>query len=474
MEGDMIQEFSKEVLQRLPLAEAVLWLWSFICDQSVLDDLFDQNRGRCYERELPFSVMVNLVADALLEHSGSGRKSFQRGRENGELEVSIVSAYGKLSRVPQAVSEAFLADGTVRLMTLVPPKTLLKLPASLSLFSMTVLDGKAVKRVPKRLKPLQGCKGGVLGGKGLAALDLASSLVVAMATSLDGDTNDAKLVPDLVAQVQALRRKILWIGDRQFCDLTQTREFASRETDHFVVRYHKRVQFHADPSRPARTGTDCEGRTYTEDWGWLGATRSKKRLYVRRIKLKRPGEEMLILITDLLDSEAYPADDLLTAYRTRWGIERVFQQITEVFELEHLIGTTPQGTLFQLSFCLLLYNMIQVIRAYVAKGAKEEVAAISTELLFDDVRRQLIALHETLAVTEIVPLIPQALTAELVREQLTETLKNVWTERWRKSPSKKPKPADWKTSARTHSSAYRVIMEARLAKKTKPKATARP
>lgn len=470
----MTQEFSKKVLRRLPLAEAVLWLWSFVCEASPLDDIFDRYRGRCYESELTFSVLVNLVADALLEHSGSGRKSFQRGQENGELDVSIVSAYGKLARLPQAVSEAFLAEGTDRLMKLMPTKTLQKLPESLSSFSMTVLDGKVVKRVPKRLKPLQGVKGGVLGGKALAALDLASGLAVAMATALDGDTNDAKLVPELVTQVQARRQNILWIGDRQFCDLTQTRVFASRQTDHFLVRYHPRVKFRVDASRPARTGTDSEGRTYVEDWGWLGAAGNKKCLYVRRITLKRPGEETLILITDLLDAEAYPAADLLTAYRMRWGIERVFQQITEVFELEHLIGTTPQGTLFQLSFCLLLYNMMQVIRAYVAAGVQEKVSAISTELLFEDVRRQLIAVNETLEATEIVSLIPQGLTAARVREQLVKLLQDAWTERWRKSPPKKRKAVEWKTHERTHKSAYRVIMEARLAKQAKAKATARP
>lgn len=470
----MNQELAQEVLRRLPLAEGVLWLWSFVCDQSALDDLFDRNRGRCYERKLSFSVMVNLVADALLEHSGSGRQSFKRGRENGELDVSIVSVYGKLSRVPPAVSEAFLAEGTKRLGTVLPSKSLLKLPSSLSSFSMMVLDGKLVKRVPKRLKPLQGFQGGVLGGKGLAALDLANGLVVAMATAPDGNTNDAKLVPDLVAQVQALRSGILWIGDRQFCDLTQTRKFASREADHFLVRYHQRVQFHADPSRPSRTGIDSEGRAYVEEWGWLGAATNKNRLYVRRIEVKRRGEETLILVTDLLDAEKYPAADLLTAYRLRWGIERVFQQITEVFSLEHLIGTTPEGTLFQLSFCLLLYNMIQVIRGYVAQGAEEEVVAISTELLFEDVRRQLIALHETLEATEIVPLIPPELTAEMVCERLGEILKDAWTERWRKSPPKKRKPAEWKKNERTHNSAYRVIMKARLAKKAKQRITARP
>ncbi len=49
-------------------------------------------------------------------------------------------------------------------------------------------------------------------------------------------------------------------------------------------------------------------------------------------------------------------------YLARWGSERVFQQITAVFHLNRLIATTPQGTLFQLAFCLLLYHLIQVVR----------------------------------------------------------------------------------------------------------------
>jgi hypothetical protein len=119
---------------------------------------------------------------------------------------------------------------------------------------------------------------------------LASGLVVAMATSPDGDTNDAKLVPALATLVQPRRQSILWIGDRQFCDLNQTRVFSSRESDHFLVRYHCRVKFCGDASRPARRGTDAKGRKYTEDWGWLGAKSNKNRRYVRRITLKRRRE----------------------------------------------------------------------------------------------------------------------------------------------------------------------------------------
>ena len=50
----------------------------------------------------------------------------------------------------------------------------------------------------------------------------------------------------------------------------------------------------------------AEGRRYVEDWGWLGSPRNKKRLYVRRIILYRPGEKDVILVTNLLRRRSGP------------------------------------------------------------------------------------------------------------------------------------------------------------------------
>jgi IS4 transposase len=52
----------------------------------------------------------------------------------------------------------------------------------------------------------------------------------------------------------------------------------------------------------------------------------------------------VIVVTDLLDEVAYPAGDLRAVYLMRWQIENVFQEITGVFELRHLIGRAPQAT----------------------------------------------------------------------------------------------------------------------------------
>lgn len=170
-----------------------------------------------------------------------------------------------------------------------------RLPLSPALHGLEVriVDGKAIKRVAKRLKPLQGRKGGVLGGKALVALDLRSGLAVAMATHPDGETNEAQLVPALLPQVreQGVDPR-LWVADRQFCDLTQTAAFTAGG-DHFVVRYHPKTHFCPDATRPAQAGQDAQGRAWEQDWGWLGGEQAKQRRFVRRITLVRRGKRRL-------------------------------------------------------------------------------------------------------------------------------------------------------------------------------------
>jgi hypothetical protein len=334
----------------------------------------------------------------------------------------------------------------------------LPLPPSLQGLEVIVVDGKTIKRVAKRLKPLQGRKGGVLGGKALVALELRSGLAVAMATHPDGETNDAKLVPALLPQVREhVAGARLWVADRQFCDLTQTAAFATG-ADQFLVRYHPKTHFCPASTRPAQAGQDAQGRPWVEEWGWLGCEQAKQRRFVRRLTLHRPGEEAIILLTDLLDAQQFPANDLLALYLARWGIERVFHQITEVFHLQTLIGTTPQGTVFQLGFCLLLYHLVQVVRAYVATAQARPVETISTELLFDDVHRQLVALTELVPPAQVEPLFVPLPSAECLRAQLTTLLATVWTPRWLKAPAKQRKVPTPRTPIRgNQTSVYRLV-----------------
>jgi hypothetical protein len=301
-----------------------------------------------------------------------------------------------------------------------------------------------------------------LGGKTLVALELNSGLAVAMGAHPDGEINELRLVPEVVAQVQQrLPGPRLWVGDRLFCDLEQTGRFVAAG-DHFLLRYHSRLHFHPDPQRGVQHGSDAGGRPYTEEWGWLGAATDPRRRYVRRITLTRPNDEALILVTDLVDAHRYPAEDLLTVYHARWGIETVFQTVTEVFPLKHLIGSTPQAGIFQMAFCLLLYNMIHVLRAYVAAAEQWEPADVSLEKLFEDVEKELIAwtvMVEPMATVTVFGAIP---SVAQVQKQLTKLLGKVWQDRWLKTVNEKSRPHRRKPQAsRTHTSIHRVLEDHR-------------
>jgi hypothetical protein len=454
----MEAEFAREILSRLPLAEAVLSLWRWVADPLFLLSVFARHRGLGYEKEISFGVLVQLIADALLEHQGSGKKSFARGREQGLLTASVQAVYQKLGRIPLELSEAWLAESMARLRPVYPEAARLPAASALRDLEVIIVDGKAIKRVAKRLKPVRGRKGGVLGGKALVALELRSGVVVAMATHADGETNEAKLVPALLPQVrEQVAGSRLWVADRQFCDLTQPAAFA-QGGDQFLVRYHPKTPFCPEAAHPAQRGVDGQGRSWEQDWGWLGSAHAKQRRFVRRLTLYRPGEETIILLTDLLDATRFPVNDLFDLYLARWSIERVFQQITEVFHLQTLIGTTPQGTVFQFAFCVLLYNMVQVVRAYVATAQARPVPTISTELLFDDVHRQLVAFTELVPAERVAPLLPVLPTVEALGEELTRLLAKVWTNRWLKAPTKKRRAPAPRTPIRgNQTSVFRLV-----------------
>lgn len=456
------------VLGRLPLAKAVLALWDWAAGDEALQAIFDEFRGRGYQRAFLFSTLVGLVRDALIQHRGVGKPGFEAAEARGELPASVRAVYGKLARVGVAVSSALLARCTARLAEVAPGAPGgAALPACFDKYRVLVLDGKAIKRVARRLKPLRSAAGGLLGGRALVALDARSGLAIAMRAHPDGDANEVAFVGDLVPEVRDLvAGPRLWVADRAFCDLTQPPHFA-QDGDAFLVRYHPKVSFAADPERPACVHADADGRRVVEDWGWIGSPKGRKRIAVRRVTLSRPGEPDVILITDLKDPEAVPAADLLALYLERWEIERVFQRVTEVFHLEHLIGTTPQGTIFQFAICLVLYNLTQVVRGYVAEGRDLDPAEVSGEKLFEDVGRQMIALAETADPAATPTCHDPDRTREGTRAELRAALHGLWRPRWLKSPPKKKRPpAPSPPRRRTHASVHRIL-QAHKAQKTK-------
>jgi hypothetical protein len=157
-----LDDYARETLGRLPLADATLSLWAYVLQPSFLAQVFAQYRGRSFEDTLTFARFVDLIGDALVEHEGSVRQSFTRAREQGTLATSNEAVYGKLRRVPLSLSLGFFIEGTERLRALLPPQHLARaLPASVAELTVIVGDGKTRKRVAKRWLPARSAAGKV-------------------------------------------------------------------------------------------------------------------------------------------------------------------------------------------------------------------------------------------------------------------------------------------------------------------------
>jgi hypothetical protein len=287
------------------------------------------------------------------------------------------------------LSRALLSQCTQRLLPLMPGEAT-TLPRCFDDYLVVIADGKAIKKVAKRLAPTRGYIGKLLGAKALVAMDLRSGMAIAMNDTLDGMANEVPLVPGLMPQLHeaAGTRPILSVWDRQFDDPATMRLMSSRPGDAFVVRMkHKNMRFAAESVVQTQDG---QGRKVLDEIGLLGT--GKNAMRVRRITLSRDaaaGEDDVVLLSNLMDRERFGFADLLELYKKRWGIEQLFQQITETFSLSHLIGCSPRAVLLQLAFCLLLYNVMQLVKAYVAEDGKVEPAMVSMHYLFDDVRTEL-------------------------------------------------------------------------------------
>lgn len=459
-----------EVLQRLPLAEAVLTVLRFVWDDRRLTDLFEQHRRTGSECKVRFAELVNLVAEAIIQHQGSGRKTFEQAQEEGRLNATVEAVYGKLRRCPIELSEAFLTETTRYLQQLLPrTKGSQAIPPSLAGHRVWIVDGKKLKKLPKRLGALRGVSGKVLGGKAVVGMLLNDGMAFAMHASPDGEANDAPLTPGLIERLGPLQEgPSLIVADRQFCDLKIPHCVLAQGCD-FVVRYSKRTQFFPEKER---VFCDAAGRTVRDATGMLGAESNRRRMRVRMITLERPEDEDVTLITNLENDESYPAEDLLQVYLERWGIERMFQTITEVFHLTSLIGTSPQGAIFQFALCTCLYNVIHVLRSYVAVENDREPRDLSMEMIFNDVTRQFTALT-VFTQRGAVGTLPIATgSAAEVRALLHTIMAGQWSNLWQKCPTRRHKPPSIRVRVRGgHSSAFKLIQAAKARAKANKAAT---
>jgi hypothetical protein len=99
----------------------------------------------------------------------------------------------------------------------------------------------------------------------------------------------------------------------------------------------------------------------------------------RRVWVEQAGfrSRVIIVVTTLLDAEAFPADDLARLYRARWNAELDLRSLKRTLQMDVLRCRTPELVRKEIWTHLLAYNLIRTVMAQAAAEQGVEPRSVS-------------------------------------------------------------------------------------------------
>lgn len=132
-------------------------------------------------------------------------------------------------------------------------------------------------------------------------------------------------------------------------------------------------------------------RIAIDDWiVEMGGSQPGQEPVVLRWVHVRNSEGEIILITNVLDPKKLSCDQLLSLYRERWSIERMYLHLKEVLALNHLFNASPQAVAGQVYATGIIYNALRCSQASIARKCQIAPELLSPQKLFPRVIDKLV------------------------------------------------------------------------------------
>lgn len=114
------------------------------------------------------------------------------------------------------------------------------------------------------------------------------------------------------------------------------------------------------------------------EWKQLPETLTLR--YIKLGYVNRAGEKAaLVVVTDLLDPETHPAEEMADLYMERWQIELKFRDLKTTLGMEHLAVKTPEMARKTVQLMQIAYNLLRIIMQRAAREAGEKVNHLSVK-----------------------------------------------------------------------------------------------
>lgn len=186
------------------------------------------------------------------------------------------------------------------------------------------------------------------------------------------------------------------VGDRGFCSFVHLAMLAQRGV-HAVFRLHQRQIVDFATGRPfagsKQTGPKAKGKVRSRqirklgpldqivEWyrpasipNWLDAEKLAEmpdRVTVRELQyaIEKRGyrTRRIVLVTTLLDAEAYPAESLAELYGMRWRVEQNLRDLKQTLGMDILKCKTVDGVLKEIHAFAIIHNLVRVVMTEAAK-----------------------------------------------------------------------------------------------------------
>jgi Transposase DDE domain len=364
-----LSELFRPFIEDKPLCVMARGVLERLLDPQRLDALFARTAQRQYTRDLLFSTAVELLAQVVLGRKPAVYAAYRAMSDR--LGVSDTALYQKLQHMELAVSAALVRDSACQAAPLVRALGACQ-PPWVKNYHTKILDGNHLQASEHRLAELRTTWAAPLPGHGLVVLDQPTQTVTDILLTEDGEAQERSLLPEVLALV---RRRDLWVADRNFCTLGFLFALDARHAC-FAIRQHGMVQGQLLGQRKAR-GRCATGHVYEQRLRLRNE--AGEVLVVRRVTVEldaptRDGDTELHILTNL-PAKAASAVQVAEVYRRRWTIEGLFLEVEETLACEVQTLAYPKAALFAFCVGLLAANAVAVLKAALRAAHGEEVAA---------------------------------------------------------------------------------------------------
>lgn len=264
---------------------------------------------------------------------------------------------------------------TARLVDAVPPRYAADLAPLYTRFAaVVVLDGSRVAAIARRLKLLWSERAVVLPGALLAAYDLGRGLCRTLHFDPDAAASEFARARTVLA---TLPPNTLVLGDRLYATAAFFEAVRAQQC-WAVVRRQRALGLH----KLARLRKRRFLGGVLEDWlVRAGAGRSAPAQTLRYIRW-RQGRLCYEVLTNVVTPTQLAAEEALTLYPFRWGVERMFFDLKEVLNLNRVYAANPNAVAMQVYAAAIVYNACRVAQSEAAAQLGEPPEELSPAKLF--------------------------------------------------------------------------------------------